>query len=54
MKKQSEFRTEQENFWAGDFGTKYIQRNQGDQLLASNLNFFSHFLIFRKCQFQLF
>ena len=34
------FKTEQEDFWAGDFGTEYIQRNQGDALLASNLNFF--------------
>ena len=35
------FSTEQESFWAGDFGTQYIQRNQGDALLASNLAFFS-------------
>lgn len=34
------FKTEQEAFWAGDFGTEYIKRNQGDALLASNLNFF--------------
>jgi pseudaminic acid biosynthesis-associated methylase len=34
------FKTEQEAFWAGDFGTEYIQRNQGDALLAANLNFF--------------
>lgn len=35
------FRTEQEAFWAGEFGTEYIARNQGEALLASNLNFFS-------------
>lgn len=35
------FKTEQENFWAGDFGTEYMKRNQSDMLLASNLNFFS-------------
>ena len=35
------FKTEQEQFWAGEFGTGYISRNQGDNLLASNLNFFS-------------
>lgn len=35
-----EFRTEQEVFWAGDFGTEYVQRNQGGALLASNLSFF--------------
>lgn len=37
----SEFTTEQEAFWAGDFGTEYIQRNRGDALLAANLSFFS-------------
>lgn len=36
-----EFKTEQESFWAGSFGSEYIQRNQGDKLLASNLDFFS-------------
>lgn len=35
------FKTEQETFWAGAFGTEYIQRNQGDALLASNLDFFA-------------
>ena len=35
------FKTEQEAFWAGKFGTEYIQRNQGDALLASNLDFFA-------------
>ena len=35
------FKTEQESFWAGDFGTEYISRNQGDTLLASNLDFFA-------------
>jgi len=34
------FRTEQEEFWAGEFGTQYIDRNRGDVLLASNLDFF--------------
>jgi spore coat polysaccharide biosynthesis protein SpsF len=35
------YKTEQENFWANEFGTQYIERNQGEQLLASNLNFFT-------------
>jgi pseudaminic acid biosynthesis-associated methylase len=35
------YKTEQEAFWAGDFGTEYIRRNQGDSLLASNLSFFN-------------
>ena len=34
------YKTEQEKFWAEDFGNEYIERNQGDKLLASNLNFF--------------
>lgn len=38
------FKTEQEAFWAGEFGTEYIKRNQGDALLASNLNYFSQAL----------
>lgn len=35
------FKTEQESFWAGEFGTAYIDRNQGDKLLAANLDFFA-------------
>ena len=35
------FETEQETFWAGKFGTDYIERNNSQQLLASNLHFFS-------------
>ena len=35
------YTTDQENFWAGEFGTDYIGRNEGDKILASNLNFFS-------------
>ena len=38
------FKTEQEAFWAGEFGTEYIQRNQGDALLAANLDFFAKVL----------
>jgi len=34
------YRTAQEDFWAGDFGKEYINRNQGEKILASNLNFF--------------
>lgn len=37
----NKYKTEQEKFWAEEFGNEYIQRNQGDKLLASNLNFFS-------------
>lgn len=37
----SKFRSEQEQFWAGEFGDDYIGRNQSEQLLASNTHFFS-------------
>jgi spore coat polysaccharide biosynthesis protein SpsF len=35
------YRTDQESFWAGKFGSDYSQRNAGAKLLASNLAFFS-------------
>lgn len=38
------FNTEQEAFWAGQFGNDYIARNEGNALLASNLQFFSRSL----------
>ena len=40
----TDFRTDQEAFWAGAFGTEYIRRNESRQLLASNLHFFSQAL----------
>lgn len=44
MTAPSNFSTEQEAFWAGQFGDEYIGRNSSEQLLASNLNFFSQAL----------
>lgn len=41
MNPQKNFKTAQEEFWAGEFGTEYISRNNSDRLLASNLNFFA-------------
>lgn len=35
------YQTEQESFWAGGFGKDYTERNQGAQLHAGNLAFFS-------------
>ena len=35
------YKTEQEEFWAGSFGDEYISRNNSKELLASNLSFFS-------------
>ena len=40
----NQFKTEQETFWAGSFGTEYINRNQGANLLASNLALFNQAL----------
>ena len=44
MISENKFTTPQEEFWAGDFGSEYISRNNGAQLLASNLSFFSNAL----------
>ena len=41
MQNDNKFKTIQESFWAGGFGDDYIRRNQGDELLASNLDFFA-------------
>lgn len=41
MTTTSNYATPQEEFWAGDFGTEYIGRNDGPDLLASNLGFFA-------------
>jgi pseudaminic acid biosynthesis-associated methylase len=38
------FKTDQETFWAGEFGNQYSQRNRSDGLLASNLDFFARAL----------
>jgi pseudaminic acid biosynthesis-associated methylase len=35
------YKTEQEAFWAGEFGSEYFARNTGDKLLAANLDFFA-------------
>jgi pseudaminic acid biosynthesis-associated methylase len=35
------YSTPQEAFWAGEFGSEYIARNDGAQMLASNLNLLS-------------
>ena len=35
------FKTKQEEFWVGDFGNEYSNRNQGDQLVNSNIYLFN-------------
>ena len=37
----SGYKTEQEKFWAGQFGDDYTNRNQGSQLIASNTALFA-------------
>src|SRR5688572_923943 len=39
-----EFRTEQEMFWAGNFGDEYVGRNQGQDGTGANLGLFSRIL----------
>lgn len=38
------YKTQQEEFWAGEFGDDYIDRNQGDETIASNIAMFSKVL----------
>lgn len=38
------YKTDQEAFWAGNFGDEYVSRNKSTQLLASNMVFFSKIL----------
>lgn len=38
------YKTEQEIFWAGEFGNEYINRNQGEQLVSANVIFFGNIL----------
>lgn len=40
----SVFKTEQENFWAGQFGSEYIGRNKSNKLLAANIALFAKIL----------
>ncbi len=41
MSGEKKYSTQQEEFWAGEFGDAYIGRNESKELLASNLNFFA-------------
>ncbi len=38
------YKTDQESFWAGEFGNEYIGRNQGEASIASNTALFSKIL----------
>lgn len=39
-----QYQTEQERFWAGEFGNNYVERNIGVHLIAGNLALFSRIL----------
>lgn len=41
---QTEFKTEQEQFWAGNFGDEYIDRNKNEQLVSGNIALFAKIL----------
>lgn len=43
------YHTEQENFWATDFGNDYPSRNEGEKMISSNLALFSR--IFKNCPY---
>ena len=43
------YQTEQENFWATDFGNDYPSRNEGEKMISSNLALFSR--IFKNCPY---
>lgn len=37
----AEFKTEQEAFWAGEFGDEYTSRNEGADIVATNISMFA-------------
>jgi pseudaminic acid biosynthesis-associated methylase len=41
---EPDYSTEQEAFWAGDFGNEYLLRNSGPALIAANVALFSRIL----------
>ena len=41
---KNNFKTGQENFWAGNFGDEYINRNFDAKIIAGNINLFSKIL----------
>ena len=44
MTSEHKYKTEQEAFWAGEFGEEYIDRNEGAAPVAANLALFSEIL----------
>ncbi len=42
MTQVKSFKTDQEKFWAGEFGDEYIERNKSKEILASNIGKWSN------------
>src|SRR5450830_595822 len=40
----SQYKSEQELFWAGEFGDEYIERNTGAEIIAANTSLFAKIL----------
>jgi len=40
----AKFSTDQEKFWAGEFGDEYAARNRGDKFIANQVHYFSKIL----------
>lgn len=38
------YKTEQEAFWAGEFGDQYVERNQGQAIVSANLALFARII----------
>ena len=38
------YKTEQEEFWSGNFGDEYIDRNNDEKIVANNIYLFSQIL----------
>ena len=43
-KAPSKYATEQEEFWAGEFGHEYLERNASEELITANVVLFSQVL----------
>jgi spore coat polysaccharide biosynthesis protein SpsF len=44
MTTEKSYKTDQEAFWAGEFGAEYIERNVSDRIVAGNLALFADIL----------
>ena len=40
-----QFKTEQEQFWAGKFGDSYVDRNMDKKFLAANISLWSNIFL---------